>query len=249
MNFSDKVVIVTGAGNGIGRGVAKAYGEQGGKVVVADLNLEAGEITAKEIHENGGEAIFVKTDVRREEDVLHLVEVTQNTYGKVDILINNAGISKFTSFYELTLEQWDNVINTNLRSVFLCSREAAKLMRKNPDGGNIVNIASTRAIMSEPNSEAYAATKGGIVALTHALAATLAEDRITVNAISPGWIHTGDVSELRNIDHEQHFSKRVGHPGDIARACLYLTAKENDFVTGINLVVDGGMTRKMIYEE
>lgn len=103
--------------------------------------------------------------------------------------------------------------------------------------------------MSEPNSEGYAATKGGIVAITHALAASLSNDRITVNAISPGWIHTGDYSQLTTIDHDQHFSKRVGTPEDIARACLYLTAKENDFVTGINLVVDGGMTRKMIYEE
>jgi len=112
-----------------------------------------------------------------------------------------------------------------------------------------VNIASTRAIMSEPNSEAYAASKGGIVALTHALAASFSEYRITVNAISPGWIETGDYSKLRKIDHEQHLSKRVGKPDDIARACLYLTAKENDFVTGVNLIVDGGMTRKMIYEE
>jgi NAD(P)-dependent dehydrogenase (short-subunit alcohol dehydrogenase family) len=249
LNFSEKVIIVTGAGNGIGRGVAKAYGEQGGKVVIAEMDEQAGEQTAGEIRDRGGEAIFVKTDVRDEEDVLHLMKVTADTYGKLDILINNAGISKFTPFYELSLEAWDNVIYTNLRSVFLCSREGAKLMRNNTDGGSIVNIASTRALMSEPNSEAYAATKGGIVALTHALAATLAEDRITVNAISPGWIHTGDESELRKIDHEQHFSKRVGYPGDIARACLYLTAKENNFVTGINLVVDGGMTRKMIYEE
>ncbi|MFL6561908.1 MAG: SDR family oxidoreductase, partial [Bacillus sp. (in: firmicutes)] len=99
------------------------------------------------------------------------------------------------------------------------------------------------------NSEAYAASKGGIAAITHALAASLSEDRITVNAISPGWIHTGDDSQLTEADRDQHFSKRVGSPSDIARACLYLTAKENDFVTGINLVVDGGMTRKMIYEE
>jgi len=103
--------------------------------------------------------------------------------------------------------------------------------------------------MSEPDSEAYAASKGGIVALTHALAASLSKDKITVNCISPGWIETGDYDQLRPIDHEQHLSGRVGKPEDIARACLYLTAKENDFVTGINLIVDGGMTRKMIYEE
>jgi NAD(P)-dependent dehydrogenase (short-subunit alcohol dehydrogenase family) len=141
------------------------------------------------------------------------------------------------------------MIQTNLKSVFLCSREAARYMRENQEGGAIVNIASTRALMSEPNSEGYAATKGGIVAITHALASSLSDDMITVNAISPGWIHTGDYSQLTDIDHKQHFSKRVGKPDDIARACLYLTAKENNFVTGINLVVDGGMTKKMIYEE
>jgi len=249
MAFTNSVVLVTGAGQGIGRGVSLAYAEKGAKVVVADIGSEAGKETVRQIKENGGEALFVQTDVRKEADIIHLIELTKNTYGKIDILINNAGIGGFTRFYDLSMEQWDDVINTNLRSVFLCSREAAKYMRENETGGAIVNIASTRAIMSEPNSESYAATKGGIVAITHALAATLSEDRITVNAISPGWIHTGDYSQLSAADHAQHFSKRVGKPEDIARACLYLTAKENGFVTGINLVVDGGMTRKMIYEE
>lgn len=249
MDFLNKTVIVTGAGNGIGKGVALQYAEKGANVVVADKDAEAGEKTVSLIKERGGKSIFVLTDVRCEADIVRLMETANQTYGHIDILINNAGVSVFKSPYELTLEEWDDILNTNLRSVFLCSREAAKYMRQNKDGGAIVNIASTRAIMSEPNSEAYAATKGGIVALTHALAASFSQDRITVNAISPGWIETGDYSKLRDIDHEQHLSKRVGRPDDIARACLYLTAKENDFVTGINLIVDGGMTRKMIYEE
>jgi NAD(P)-dependent dehydrogenase (short-subunit alcohol dehydrogenase family) len=177
------------------------------------------------------------------------MEVANQTYDQIDILINNAGKGLFKSPYEVTIEEWDDVINTNLRSVFLGSREAAKYMRHNKEGGAIVNIASTRAIMSEPNSEAYAASKGGIVAITHALAASFSDDQITVNAISPGWIETGDYTKLTKLDHEQHLSKRVGKPDDIARACLYLTAKENNFVTGTNLVVDGGMTRKMIYVE
>lgn len=121
-------------------------------------------------------------------------------------------------------------------------------MRENENGGSIVNIASTRAFMSEPYSEAYAATKGGIVSLTHALASSFSEDRITVNSISPGWIEVGDYAQLRDIDHGQHLSKRVGRPADIARACLFLTSRENDFITGTNLTVDGGMTKKMIYE-
>lgn len=249
MEFSDQVIIVTGAANGIGQGVAKAFAEKGGIVVLADMDEENGLQVVKSIQEQHGKAAFIKTDVRKETDIITLMKYTKDTYGKINVVINNAGKGIFKSPYDLTLHEWDDIIQTNLRSVFLCSREAAKYIRKNQNGGAIVNIASTRSIMSEPNSEAYAATKGGIVALTHALAASLSEDKIRVNAISPGWIETGDYSQLKEADHDQHFSKRVGKPEDIARACLYLSSAENDFVTGINLVVDGGMTRKMIYEE
>ncbi|QCJ40644.1 glucose 1-dehydrogenase [Bacillus sp. S3] len=249
MNFSKKTVVITGAGNGIGKGIALLYAEKGANIILADIDEKAGASAASTIKELGGEAIFVQTDVRLETDIVRLMELAHQTFGQIDILINNAGKAIFKSPFELTLEDWDDVMNTNLRSIFLGSREAAKYMRHNKDGGSIVNIASTRAIMSEPNSESYAATKGGIIAITHALAASLSNDHITVNSISPGWIETGDYSKLSPQDHEQHFSKRVGKPEDIARACLYLTSTENDFVTGINLVVDGGMTRKMIYEE
>lgn len=167
---------------------------------------------------------------------------------RIDVLINNAGLGITKSPYDLTVDDWDYVLGTNLRGTFLCAREAASIMRTH-GGGSIVNIASTRALMSEPNTEAYAASKGGILALTHALAVSLGPDNITVNAISPGWIETGNDEDLREIDHTQHPAQRVGKPDDIARACLYLTSPENDFVTGINLGVDGGMTRKMIYEE
>jgi len=249
MNFMNKVVIVTGAANGIGRGIAAAYTENGAKVVIADVDEAAGIQTESEFIQMGSEILFVKTDVKKEDDIVNLMKTAKKIYGRIDVLINNAGKGLFKSLYEVTVEEWDDIIQTNLRSVFLCSREGAKYMRENQEGGAIVNIASTRALMSEPNSEGYAATKGGIVAITHALASSLSNDRITVNAISPGWIHTGDYSQLTDIDHNQHFSKRVGKPDDIARACLYLTARENNFVTGINLVVDGGMTKKMIYEE
>ncbi|WP_349408477.1 glucose 1-dehydrogenase [Pseudalkalibacillus sp. SCS-8] len=249
MSFEGKTVIVTGASNGIGRGIAKMYATKGANVVLADIDAEKGQALAEELADTAtGEVLFIKSDVRVEAEVNRLMGQTCQRFGGINILINNAGIVIFKSPYELTVEEWDNVLNTNLRSVFLCSREAAKQMRQNQSGGSIVNIASTRAEMSEPDSEAYAASKGGIISITHALARSFSEDCITVNAISPGWIETGDYEKLRDIDHEQHLSNRVGKPEDIARACLYLTDEQNDFVTGANLVIDGGMTRKMIYE-
>ncbi|WP_134683799.1 SDR family NAD(P)-dependent oxidoreductase [Brevibacillus migulae] len=248
MSFEQKVVIVTGAGKGIGRTVAVSYAQQGANVVLVDK--DAGELqeTLSLIQQSGYPATSHVVDLRKPDEIVAFIEKVGADHGRIDILINNAGITAFISPYDLTVEEWDSVINTNLRATFLCSREAAKIMRKH-GGGSIVNLASTRALMSEPNSESYAATKGGILALTHAMAVSFGPDRITVNAISPGWIETGDYESLREVDHLQHPSQRVGRPEDIARACLYLTDPANNFVTGTNLVVDGGMTRKMIYEE
>lgn len=250
MDFIDQVVVVTGAGNGIGRGVAKAYSEKGAKVIIADVDGEAGQKLEKELTEKGRQALFVETDVRKPEEITRLMKQTTAQFGQINILINNAGVSRWKSPYELTVEGWDDILNINLRASFLCVREAAKIMRNNERerGGSIVNIASTRAFMSEIHSEAYAASKGGIVALTHALAISLGADNIRVNAISPGWIETNDYQSLRTIDHQQHPVNRVGRTQDIAKACFYLTDPENDFVTGENIIVDGGMTRKMIYE-
>jgi NAD(P)-dependent dehydrogenase (short-subunit alcohol dehydrogenase family) len=248
MDFKDKVVIVTGAGKGIGNAIAAMYASAGAKVVIAERDPKLGRNAEQSIVTARGTGIFILADVSDPEAIEKLIKKTNELYGRIDILINNAGVSEFRSPYDLTVEEWDEIINTNLRSVFLCSREAARIMRQH-GGGSIVNIASTRAFMSEPNSEAYAATKGGIVALTHALAASFSSDNIRVNCISPGWIETGDYSKLRDIDHEQHLSGRVGKPDDISRACLYLTGEGNDFVNGSNLIIDGGMTRKMIYEE
>ena len=246
--FEDKVVIITGAAQGIGRGVAQAYAENGAHVILADSNESLGRETEETLLQQGYSCLFIKTDVRVEKDVINLMEQTTKEFGTIDILINNAGKFQPSSPYDLSLDEWDDVIHTNLRSVFLCSREAAKIMRTNEYGGSIVSMASTRAFMSEPNSESYAATKGGIISLTHSLASSLAKDNITVNCISPGWIETGDYNDLREVDHAQHFSGRVGKPSDIAKACLYLTDPSNNFVTGTNVTIDGGMTKKMIYE-
>lgn len=247
--FQDSVVVITGGAQGIGRGVALAYAKSGAKVVIADINVDNGKQLESELKALGCSSLFVPTDVGKEPDIVSLMQKTVDHFGTINILINNAGTFQYTSPYDLSIEDWNHILHTNLSSVFFCSREAAKIMRHNNHGGTIVSMASTRAVMSEPFTEAYAATKGGIVALTHALARSLGPDKITVNCISPGWIETGDYEGLRTIDHEQHLSGRVGLPEDIAQACLYLTNPANNFVTGTNITIDGGMTKKMIYEE
>ncbi|HZG82793.1 MAG TPA: glucose 1-dehydrogenase [Brevibacillus sp.] len=250
MQLLDQVVIVTGSGQGIGRAVAAMYAAHGAQVVIAERDPQAGEAAANTIQQAhadaGGSAVFHPVDVSQPKQIEDLMRMVDEHWGRLDVLVNNAGISAWESPYDLSVDAWDRILNTNLRSVFLASREAARIMQRN-GGGAIINLASTRAHQSEPNTEAYAASKGGILALTHALAVSLSPDRITVNAISPGWIETGDYAGLRDEDHAQHPAGRVGRPDDIARACLFLTQKENDFITGTELIIDGGMTRKMIY--
>lgn len=238
---------MTGAGSGIGRCVAEAYAAEGAMVVIAERDNAKGKAAESSIRDIGGEASFILTDVSVPDQVTAMVRATVEKYGTIDIVINNAGFGIWKSPLDLTVEEWDSVVNTNLRGAFLCAREAARFMKEHC-GGSVVNIASTRAFMSEAGSEAYAASKGGVVALTHALAASLAHSSIRVNCISPGWIETGDYSALREADHTQHLSGRVGMPEDIARACLFLTGDGNEFINGENIIIDGGMTRKMIYE-
>jgi hypothetical protein len=248
MFYSDKVVLVTGGANGIGREITKAYCEKGAKVIIADNDKENGLKTETELRSKGYDVLFYNIDLKAPLEIEEMFKFIIKKYGKINILINNAGIGRFKSLYEMTVNDWDEVINTNLRGTFIASREFAKY-NKNTKYGRIINIASTRYLMSEPNTEAYSASKGGIVALTHALAITLSKENITVNCISPGWIETGNYEELRPIDHEQHPSLRVGKPEDVARICLFLSDKDNDFINGENIVVDGGMTKKMIYIE
>ncbi|WP_439183437.1 glucose 1-dehydrogenase [Carboxylicivirga taeanensis] len=247
-SFKDKVVLITGAGSGIGKEVAMTYAQSSALVLAADKDLHLVETTVEQMKLMGGKAFAYQVDVSEAAAVEQLFKTIRKDFKRLDILINNAGITCWKSPYDLLVDEWDQVINTNLRGTFLCAREAARQMRQQKLGA-IVNIASTRALMSEPNTEAYAASKGGIVALTHALAASLAADNIRVNCISPGWIETGDYELLRAEDHAQHLSGRVGKPADIAKACLYLTQTDNAFINGTNLVIDGGMTHKMIYED
>ncbi|RKD33464.1 SDR family NAD(P)-dependent oxidoreductase [Thermohalobacter berrensis] len=248
MKFKNKIVLVTGGANGIGKAIAKAYLDFGAKVIIADKDKEKGIKLEKDYNEKGYELFFYEIDLKQGNKIVEMIDFIVNKYDKIDILVNNAGISKSKSIYDLSIEEWDEILNVNLRSYFITSREFARHMRKK-GGGCIINIASTRYLMSEPNWEAYAASKGGIVALTHALAITLGKEKIRVNSISPGWIQNDNYDKLRPIDHNQHPSKRVGKPQDIARACLFLSDENNDFINGENIVIDGGMTKKMIYEE
>lgn len=239
------VLAVTGGAHGIGRGIALRFAREGYAVSIADPDEEAGEAVAREVRETGVDATFVRTDVSRPDEVARWIETTIRDLGSVDVLVNNAGIAKNRPFLDLSPEEFDAVIGVNLRGTFLCSRAAARWMVEH-GGGAIVNIASTRAFMSEPGTEAYSASKGGILALTHATAISLGP-RVRVNCVSPGWIETRGAPVTSQRDHAQHPAGRVGTPDDVADACLYFVRAT--FVTGQNLIVDGGMTVKMIYEE
>lgn len=244
--MTKRVVCITGGANGIGESLVVHFAKLGDVVHFFDKDREAGERLEGEQVKRGSSVVFHHIDVSSPEEIKNGFQAIRRNHEFLDVLVNNAGVSKFKSFWDMTPEDWNSIISANLSSVFHCSREAAGLMKDK--GGAIINIASTRAQMSEPHTEAYSATKGGISSLTHSLAITLGEYGIRVNSISPGWIETGDYSALREIDHSQHPSGRVGKPEDIARACCFLADLENDFITGENLVIDGGMTRKMIYE-
>ncbi|MGR3763644.1 SDR family NAD(P)-dependent oxidoreductase [Rossellomorea sp. NS-SX7] len=244
--MAKRIVCITGGANGIGKSLVERFAVQGDSVHFFDKDREGGEKLENDLKEGGYDAAFYEIDVASYEEIKNGFQAIRKKHDSLDVLINNAGISKFISFWDMTPEEWNTIISANLSSVFYCSREAAGLMKEK--GGSIINMASTRALMSEADTEAYSASKGGIASLTHSLAITLGEYGIRVNSISPGWIETGDYSALREVDHSQHPSKRVGKPEDIARACQFLAHPHNDFITGENLVIDGGMTRKMIYE-
>lgn len=251
-----KVLAVTGGGQGIGRAVVFHFAKAGYAVSIADVEEDAGREALQKVNELGAKGIFVRTDISHQEEVKKWMELTSENLGCPDVLVNNAGIGRGAPFLQLSADDFDRVVAVNLRGTFLCSQEAARLMVHRGDGGVIINIASTRALMSEPNTEAYTASKGGIVSLTHGMAVSLGPYGIRVNCISPGWIETRDWQYTARAqrpvhseqDRIQHPVGRVGRPEDIAEACLFLSEAAG-FITGQNLIIDGGMTIKMIYEE
>lgn len=256
-NFKNKTAIVTGGGQGIGKAIVQAFSHHEANVLIAEKDEEAGKEVVEWLVSKGGsrESLhFVACDVAKEEEVKRMIAEAVRTFGRIDYLVNNAGISLFKPFMELEVEEWDKVLNTNLRGAFLCARYAAPHLKESRTGV-IINIASTRALMSEPDSEAYAASKGGLVSLTHALAMSLGP-QVRVNAISPGWIEIRDwkkKSQRQEVRHSkeeslQHPAGRVGEPEDIGRAVVFICSGEAGFITGQNIIIDGGMSRKMIYE-
>ena len=238
------VGLVTGAASGIGRTIARQLLASGWRLGLVDLpSKHLGRTFAAQARAT----VLIEGDVSAEDTAPRAVRAVLERFGRLDGLVSNAGIMKRKPIGKLSVQDWQRVIDVNLTAACLFARAAETAMRKAK--GAIVTIASTRALMSEPNTEAYSATKGGLVALTHALSISLGPD-VRVNCISPGWIETGDYSKLRKTDHDQHPAGRVGKPQDIAEmAAFLLDAKRSGFVTGANFVVDGGMTRKMIYSE
>lgn len=254
-DLKDQIVIVTGGAQGIGKGIARYLLGQGTGVVIADIDREAGRKCVSEF-KNLKNLFFIRTDVSDEKSVASCIQNTLKKFHKLNALVNNAGISDpgHRPIEEITLSDWQRVIQTNLTGCFLTAKYAAPHLRL--ARGAIVNVASTRALQSEPHTEAYSASKGGVVALTHALALSFGPD-IRVNCISPGWINVQEWkkkklrqdSNLRDIDHGQHPAGRVGTPDDIAAMVAYLISPKAEFITGQNVVIDGGMTRKMIYAD
>jgi NAD(P)-dependent dehydrogenase (short-subunit alcohol dehydrogenase family) len=248
----DRVVLITGGAQGIGRGIAQAVLGAGGSVMIGDLDAEAGKSCLGE-WDVGRRAAFRRLDVSKEASVKRWFEAAMRKFGRIDALVNNAGIADPHSgrFAELSLARWNEYLATNLTGAFLCSKHALAQLKKSR--GAILNIASTRALQSEPDTEAYAAAKGGLVALTHAMA--ISAGPVRVNAILPGWIATDDwrkpascrKPKLSRQDHAQHPAGRVGTPQDVGDLAIYLLSAHSGFITGQHFVVDGGMTVKMQY--
>ncbi|GAB2772506.1 glucose 1-dehydrogenase [Rhabdobacter roseus] len=249
-NSGTKVVLITGGCQGIGRIVTERLAGEGYRVSVLEKDKEA-----IQEWEQAGVPASVRLyggDVSREKDVKRWIADTITDLGKPVHLINNAGIALNKPIQKLKLSEWKKVLDVNLTGAFLAVKHALPHLQS--QRGSVVNLSSTRALMSEANTEAYSASKGGILALTHALAISLGP-QVRVNAISPGWIDVSTVQKssdtlptpLSPQDHDQHPAGRVGHGNDIANLILFLLQKQNDFITGQNFIIDGGMTRKMIY--
>ncbi|MBB17039.1 short-chain dehydrogenase [Candidatus Poribacteria bacterium] len=247
MRISEKVAIITGAASGIGRTTAILFAKEGGKVIVADQNGVGGNETVDMIRSDGGQAIFERVNVTSATDIQNMVETTINTYGKLNILVNNAGIAIRLPVVDLPEEDWDRNIDVNLKSIYLSSKYAIPRMIENK-GGSIVNIASIYGIVGGRIRAAYTASKGGVVNLTRSMALDYALHKIRVNCVCPGFVNTPLLKNILKTPEEYqaladlHPMGRLGDMLEIAQGILYLASDASSFVTGIALPIDGGYT-------
>ncbi len=251
MSLKNKVAIVTGAKQGIGFGIAMALAKEGCKVVVSDLDQVGCDEAVVSLEKEGATAIGIKCDVSKKDEVDNLIKETMVKFGGLDILVNNAGIFPFVSFMEMKESDWDKVMNVNLKSIFLTSQSALKVMK---DGSKIVNISSIASVVGFEGLTHYCATKGAMNSFVRALALELAPRRINVNNVAPGAINTPGASqpdqprtateEIRKKTIASIPLSRMGQPEDIANAVVFLASDKSDYITGQTIVVDGGWTLK-----
>ena len=246
MRMEGKIVVVTGAASGIGRGCAERFVREGARVAMIDIDAARGEVAAREIS-GSARARFYRCDVGDKAEVVSAVAAILKDFGKIDVLFNNAGINRRHEFVDFPEEDFDAVIRTNLKSVFLVSQQVARHLIDRGEGGAIVNMASTSVIMTMPTIAAYAASKGGIFSLTRAMALSLAPHSIRVNAVGPGTIATEMTREKllsEKTSLHQILSRtplgRVGEPSDVASVVLFLASDDAAYVTGQTLYIDGG---------
>lgn len=244
MSLKNKTAIVTGARRGIGKGIALALAKEGCNVVISDIDEKNCEAVAEEVRKLGPKALAVQCDVTKKEEVENLFSKTVEEFGQLDILVNNAGIFPFVPFAQMKEEDWDKVMNVNLKSIFFCSKEAAKIL---PEGGRIVNISSIASFVGFEGLVHYCATKGAINAMIRALALELAPKKITVNAVAPGAIETPGASVAATEESKKQTIAmiplaRMGQPEDIANAVVFLASEKANYITGQTIIVDGGWT-------
>lgn len=246
MSYKSKVVVVTGSGEGVGRSIALNYAENGATVVVADKNDRLGRETVDLIYDIKGSAIFITCDVTVMKDVKDLVRKVIAYYGRIDVLVNNVGMSFRKSAMDTSESEWHKVMDTNLKSVYLCVKEMVPFM-KEARSGAVVNIACSGSLLREEDMEVYAAAKGGVIGMTKSLAVSLEPYNIQVNSISPGLIRTKGYQRLRSVAGQQELTLGFNRLDDVAKLCVAVTSEDNDYVNGSDLVIDQVRMRKMVH--